>query len=1023
MAAPAQGTWVPLQRDYALERTMRNVGGVPTLDHPLQQKGKKKQGKVVAVKSDADAEMAGADEAKGTDELDPLSPAAAASVSDDPLSMSLSAAADDPLSSMAASASGGKAGSAADDERKFAEAQAQEELDEPWDVAKKAILAEYSVGKIKVKASFLDSPADAAEENKPVSMEKSKERLDALIGAKPEDTRELSQKEYMDHIQNMHTQLITAWNTSEKVLSLKLAIQCAKLLSDMDVPHFYPSMFVLVSDILDTFGTLVFDRIKARSEEVLTAAAGGARRVLPEGWTSKDVPIEAKETCRNWFYKVACIRELLPRLYLELSLLRCFRFLSDNEYPQVISRLSCMIRGVGDPVTAAFARVYMSRSADMVAAMGCETMAVQDKARPSASAASGGGGRGGRGCSKHTLGALYDFMFTLKDFEDMKLAAYSEAIGIDRAQIMHLLSPAVGWMMRVVGNGAGKDVFTPVMQHYRGYAPNLMMLRHILASFSPQLWVGNAVAVVNLIQEASPANFTQAQVLQVFAQKCMHCAPPAAQRLPLLNDAWGMARREENLAKYVGCAARWIELLLRHYSDREVLILLRDLVLHLRADPAACESPEVLRPLEDVVHAILEHSSDFGTLLTSDQFVTIMGLFTSDRKTDVCKTLLDQFAKRPTPTGDIVLINSVFEMARSLHDSVDSLSEAGERRHVARLLAGFIEKIDFGADLEQQLNTYVDCRAAFSNLDSVKDRLVLAVSRLAVRAHGFMNGRHTRKTSAFVKACLAYCHITIPSIDSVFKRLYLQLLCGNVALLNACLPQADTFFKGAISLIPEVPPTEEIDYKPQSTEPRLVQFIQQFCSALVMVPGHPQHGPFYLVRGLLNAVQRVQWNPATGARVRVSLAVLNALAVFAQSTFPYMVAGVDSNDTLYGGNEEYRTELNTYVERVMDDTMAQLASLGGEGGSKSQQVLLVVELVNFVLASMQLSTGAIQLTGKLLQLVANNKQHLLPADQPFLANTVAMIRLRAAKAAKARVAGTQDKGFQKLAIACKKLGF
>lgn len=56
----------------------------------------------------------------------------------------------------------------------------------------------------------------------------------------------------------------------------------------------------------------------------------------------------------------------------------------------------------------------------------------------------------------------------------------------------------------------------------------------------------------------------------------------------------------------------------------------------------------------------------------------------------------------------------------------------------------------------------------------------------------------------FFQACLAYCFITIPSIESEFERLYLYVNTGQVALLCQSLPQADEMFKSAINLIKEV---------------------------------------------------------------------------------------------------------------------------------------------------------------------------------------------------------------------------
>lgn len=97
------------------------------------------------------------------------------------------------------------------------------------------------------------------------------------------------------------------------------------------------------------------------------------------------------------------------------------------------------------------------------------------------------------------------------------------------------------------------------------------------------------------------------------------------------------------------------------------------------------------------------------------------------------------------------------------------------------------------------------------------------VNQLAMETRRVMRGSHSRKTAAFVRvsshththtrhhviaaehmhlasgelnvrvcllqACAAYSYITIPSLSSIFTRLSLYLLTGQVALANQCLSQ------------------------------------------------------------------------------------------------------------------------------------------------------------------------------------------------------------------------------------------
>jgi hypothetical protein len=263
-----------------------------------------------------------------------------------------------------------------------------------------------------------------------------------------------------------------------------------------------------------------------------------------------------------------------------------------------------------------------------------------------------------------------------------------------------------------------------------------------------------------------------------------------------------------------------------------------------------------------------------------------------------------------------VLINTLFDLCRTIHDSVDCLSPTTEIAHIANLLGSFIQKINFGKDLEQQLNFYVDCRAAFCNIDQIKDHLVCCVARLAMRAFQIMKGKHSKKTATFVKACLAYCHITIPSLSDAFRKLELLLMCAQISVVNTCLPQTDTFLKAAITILPEMPSHYEVDGKRVHFEERLCSHLSTLLATLVIIPGtpgaraglhvselsdvnnlvislvgHPDHGPFYIIQGLVNAMPRFPWQAGTGVQTRVYTNMLALLCTLAQKKFPYHVVG------------------------------------------------------------------------------------------------------------------------------------
>lgn len=137
-----------------------------------------------------------------------------------------------------------------------------------WAKRRTLILTKFTTGeKLTIISSFLHG-GDLIKTQTTIS-EKVKNRLEQLDDfddASVHKMIDLTQQEYQFRIEQLNQELVQAWNTDQRVRALKIAIQCSQLLADTSVLPFYPSQFVFITDILDIFGKLVYERLRTKAD-------------------------------------------------------------------------------------------------------------------------------------------------------------------------------------------------------------------------------------------------------------------------------------------------------------------------------------------------------------------------------------------------------------------------------------------------------------------------------------------------------------------------------------------------------------------------------------------------------------------------------------------------------------------------------------------------------------------------------------------------------------------------------------
>lgn len=196
-------------------------------------------------------------------------------------------------------------------------------------------------------------------------------------------------------------------------------------------------------------GDLVWKRIKQKAE---FTEDGTLLCNLAENFEASNICADAKETCYNWFSKIGAVQDLLPRIYLEMALLPCWRFLLDQPTDS-LQRLVMMTRGLGDPVASAYCRLYMAHCAQKL---------------PS-----------------HDIGYLVTCVNDLRVILTQTLAANESTLGNfknNKKLQISLMEPTIEYIMKCIFSGLSQvcdevyiNVFTGFGQYYVFLVPYIFL--------------------------------------------------------------------------------------------------------------------------------------------------------------------------------------------------------------------------------------------------------------------------------------------------------------------------------------------------------------------------------------------------------------------------------------------------------------------------------------------------------------------------------------------------------------------
>ncbi|CAJ1971428.1 unnamed protein product [Sphenostylis stenocarpa] len=749
------------------------------------------------------------------------------------------------------------------------------------------------------------------------------EELDDPQKFSDEGVKTITWQEYVSRLHELKDEITHSWLAEDRVTSLKLSIkvniEVAKLLMDTSAFEFYPTLFVLVTDIMDMLGNLVWLRIKQKAEFY---EDGTFRCNLSESFQARDVCADAKETCYNWFSKIGAVQELLPRIYLELAILPCWCFLLDQP-PDSLQRLVMMTRGIGDPVASAYCRLYMAHCAQKLPA--------------------------------HDIGYLVTCVNDIRVILTQILSANERThknVKLNKVLQVSLMEPTIEYIMKCIFNRLTQRQVNEVLSEL-GLMKNQedlgsvscvsIILHHLLKELPIEVVSSNVVQILHLIELCKDNSFGQHMNYRLLGFRLYERKSPVHIVNAVLDKVTQVIALYDSLDEYLKVVDAYIDLILQNQMDNHLNSILEG--ISNRAWNKGVTEDEMLS-LQSLMVKLLSHFERLEDVFSLVQFPEILDVMYG-KSQDVVFLHILNMTTRNDHISDPTSIQLLFEISQTLHGNIEFMNVKDDDGQVARSISRFVHMVDYGAEMEQHLAFLVDCRGAFGKLNDLKETLVHSSNSLAIQAL-----KCAKKHPSFVKSCITFSEVTIPSISS-HRQFDLFLETAEVAFLGGLVSHSDGLIDSAIRCLHAL---DIIDgFRTPSDAEGLVSSIRKLCGFLIIVP----------VPGLVKDISVIWWS---GHSSTGSIGLGLKLAY---------------NDTLYCGDSSYNQELVSLSKLVLENLLCAVQ----QEPSQAARGIMALEACNCIASSFMLNN---ELSSICLTLIETAKSCLSAKDR-YLQSTIQLV--------------------------------